>query len=270
MKQVLRESMQLLAGGQYLSFLDSRELLTEIQISYPGFESLRPEFKAGSWRTAMLKATQKRWVNKRSIAGRTTFELTLMGKQQLSADFQPLRLAISGGMTVCLLLKPVRSISAAEGAQVRSLLISASGYLLQPNLWILPMGEVPDVMVNQILQRGYQTLRLAGPSLKPGVKWGGAQWASFSSEKSVEEYSRSLEEACTHLTELLDKFSSKKTMHHLQISQIGRLIIEVVSEVRSLPWVFLEDARLLSLVLEAFRLTDLAAVAWWESVTQDS
>lgn len=270
MKQVLRESLMLLGGGQYLTFLDTRELLTEIQITYPGFQALRPEFKPGSWRTAMLKAVQRRWVNKRVISGRTTFELTLLGKQELTTDFQPLRLAITGGATVCLLLKPARLITTAEAAQVRSLLITSSGYLLQPNLWILPMGEVPDVVLAQIAQKGYQYLRLAGPSLRPGTRWGGASWVSNQSQTDIQVKISTLEAACTQMSELLDKIPLKKTMHHLQISQIGRLAIEVVSEVRTLPWPWLEDSRLLSLVLESFRLSDLLMLEWARQIEQSS
>ena len=118
------------------------------------------------------------------------------------------------------------------------------------------MGEVPEYVIKQISVQGYTTLRLSGPTFKSGMRWGGAHWVTNTGKDDFQQQYRSLEESVTQMSQLLDKINSKKTIHHLQISQIGRFLTEIVSETRFLPWLYLEDPGFSDLLLEVFRLAD--------------
>lgn len=264
MKQVLRESLWLLAGGQFLSLLDEREPFSEVSLGYTEFQELRPEFQASSWRGAMLKASQRGWVQKRHVSGRGVFQLTRAGKQEIVTDFQAFRQVIRRSGRVCIAIKSSRGRS-SDLPGLRTLLGTYSGYLLTPQLWILPFREVPDLLLQQIQRLGFQSLVLSVPgesSLKQGSL---SEWlVPRAQESSTYLFSR-LEKTITQSEELLNKIFEKKSLHHLQIAQIGSIATDLLSELKSVSWPALEDAQLLSLVLRAFEVVDQLVVEWFES-----
>lgn len=266
MKQVLRESLWLLAGGQYLSLLDEREPTTEVGWSYQDFGALRPQFSASSWRGAMLKATEQQWVQRRQISGRARFYLTRNGKQEIAADFGGLRQFIGsrGSMTLLVVRSP-KKVTPTKAAQLRTLLAELSGVLLVPNVWIFPVSAMPDYGLQQIRRLGYVPLSL---KIQPGtgqVSLGLSEWLGQSVSEDLQTGHQLLEEVVTRLETLLDKLKDEKKWHHLQISQLGSFVTRLLSELCKNPWLLLEQEEYLARVQRALELCDQAMVEWFSA-----
>lgn len=259
MKQVMRESLKLLNGGQYLSLLDDRELKTEHVLTYQDFQLLRPQFQASSWRGAMSKALERGWVQKRSISGKTGFQLTKLGRQVVLADFTAHRQFLRTSAFSFLL---VQSDKKQFSQQVRELLQRSSGQLLLPGIWVFPLEVIPDLLLDQARALGAKTLVIPSRSSAEGSRLGLSEWLLKEQKDSASTFILSLEEVSKSMSRLLEKSNSKKRMHHMQISQLGHYSIQVLSWISKLPWVVLEDSFLSESVFQALEQLDLVFSKW--------
>lgn len=265
MKQVLRESLWLLSGGQYLSFLDDRESIFEVSLTYADFAALRPKFSASSWRGAMLKAQQRGWVHRRAVSGDITFQLTKTGREWVSADFQAFRQFLAGKKNASFLafkLAQAKKSGLLDASFIRSLLLESGGVALQPGLWAFPTGQVSDLILTKLRRSGYLTLVLEGSKATTQYSQDIFAWVQEKRTVSHEVSRTSLEEISKQINSLLALLESKKTLHHLQISQIGSLLVSTYSEMMQLSWLDLEDEHLLESVFSSLQASD-AVIALW-------
>jgi hypothetical protein len=263
MKQVLRESLWLLSGGQYLSLLDEREPISEVSLGYIHFSALRPEISASSWRGAMLKAQERGWVHKRLNSGSSTFQLTKTGREVVAADFSALRQFLGGKRAVSVLaFKAVQKISSAKAGEARSWLEEVGGVSLSPGLWVFPTSTVPDWLLTRLRKTGYLTLPLAAVQGGGGRSLDLSAWTQGKIINESLQTVRRLEETSRSIGEVLALLESEKKLHHLQISHIGAAVTSVLSEMKGLSWLDLENAGLLETLFRALQASDEVIVAW--------
>lgn len=265
MKQVLRESLWLLSGGQYLSFLDDRESIFEVSLTYADFAALRPKFSASSWRGAMLKAQERGWVHRRVVSGDITFQLTKTGREGVSADFQAFRQFLAGKKTSSFLaFKPQKTNKSGvfDASFIRSLLLESGGVALQAGLWAFPTGPVPDLILTKLRKSGFLTLVLESPKGMTQQSQDIFAWVQDKKKSGHSASMSSLEEISKQLDSLLALLESKKTLHHLQISQIGSLLASTYSEITNLSWLDLEDEHLLDSVFKVLQASDSVISTW--------
>jgi hypothetical protein len=213
----------------------------------------------------MLKAQERGWVHRRVVSGEITFQLTKTGREGVSADFVAFRQFLAGRKTSSFLAFKLQKTSKSgvfDASFIRSLLMEAGGVALQAGLWAFPTGQVPDLILTKLRKSGFLTLVLESPK---GTTQQSQDVFSWVQEKKMIAHSASmssLEEISKQLNSLLALLESKKTLHHLQISQIGSLLTSTYSEMKNLSWLDLEDERLLESVFTVLQVSDSVISTW--------
>lgn len=242
MRKVLRESLYLLFAGQMASTIRGETPSTELSLSYEDFQMLRPEIGNSSWRGAMAKAKQRRWVVSRVENGVTRFQLTRYGREQISTDFIALQqVQTSPGNWTLLILQPLEGKRQQYAALKRELEQSGAALII-PSLYAWPREVYSQDLVRRLEGCGFlPCFLLVDPRRSRPT-----QLESFWRNGPVlQKKIRNATQNSKEMKSLLVNVSQKKQLHHQQKAKIGSLLLSGMATLGQFQW-FEVDSDLIS------------------------
>lgn len=245
MKQVLRESLFLLLGGNIASVLGHNRLSESMTLTYADFVALRPEFARSSWRGAMLKATSRKWVQKNEWGGETAFQLTLLGTEEIRQEIGFIKPESSSDHWLLALLQPHPERAERQYKAAQRELETRGFANLLPSVYALPKDTFDQGLVEQLRRYGfYVTLVPVQPQkAKP------MSLAAFLEESPASrQKARELVSLSKNVTQLLHNLHQRKSIHPKQKEQIGSYVVSGLTLFKQLSWVELIQDQAQSLV----------------------
>lgn len=242
MKKILRESLQLLFAGQIEATIWGSGGKLDTLLSYDDFSALRPTVGGSSWRGAMAKAVELRYVVKRLKKGKTAFMLTRLGQEYLKRDFSGLQRVGDASIYSLMLLKPSRGIAPGSYARVHKKIHENRGVGILPSVFLFPTKEVSAVLLQELNQLGFLCCSFPIDSDKthPALI---TDWL-FSHSSQMQDI-RHFQRISSQVTSLIDEIKVKKVLHKATKGKIGGLILSGMSILRELAWFETKDEQIL-------------------------
>ncbi len=246
MRRVLRESLFLLTAGQIGSLVRGGQPRTQLSLSYEDFQKLQPDMADSSWRGAMSKARQRKWVQSRSFSGLTRFQLTKYGKEHISIDFTAYeQVKHQSSLWTLLILQP------QEGAKqqyvaLKRLLDEQGAALVVPSVYAWPNDLYSQALTASIEQLGFLPCFIPLDPRRSRPLQLDAFWRNGS---VYQNKIRKLEQISKEARALIVKIRSKKELHYQQEKKIGGLMLSGISVLAQFQWYELDSELLERLIV---------------------
>lgn len=256
MRKVLRESLNILFAGQVKATVLGEVPQIEAFLGYEDFISLRPEVGDSSWRGAMSKAKQRKWVVSRAQEGVTKFQLTRYGREQIATDFKAFQqVQERSGSWTLLILQPIDGKRQQYAGLKRELEQSGSALVI-PSVYAWPKEIYSQDLVRRLESLGFLPCFLPIDPRKSRP----SQLESFLGTSSLlQKKTRTLEGLSKDVSILLKSLTHKKNIHHQQKARIGTLLLSGMATLGQFQWFEVDSALIQNQIVPfAQDLDDLA------------
>ncbi len=231
MRTLMRETLFLLlsSGGSNILVENSEITGDQRGLAYQDFESLRPEFAASSWRGILNRLVSRRYVQKRLIQDRTTFQLTRLGEEWFIKNIFSGFLAAQEDRISLVLLKP--SVGRKQAYVKARRLLEERGYLnIMPGVYLSQTGTYSDLLWQSLSDAGFVSIfiRLPLDVARPIQlsEFMGSITDSLAHQRQWKEISKDI----SQLLLLIEKEKEWKPSHKKRIGQIVVSGLELTSQ----------------------------------------
>jgi hypothetical protein len=223
MRPLLRETLFLLLSSSGSNILvENTEISTlQVGLSYSDFEALRPDFAASSWRGILNRLVSQRYVLKRLVNDKTTFQLTRLGGEWFIKNVFSGFLAAQEDRMNLVLLKP--SVGRKQTHARARRLLEERGYLnVMPGVYLSQTGTYSDLLWQSLSDCGFTSIfiRLPLDAARP------IQLPEFlGSGTDQVAHQRQWTEVSKELSQLLLLAETEKELKPSHKKRIGQIIV---------------------------------------------